>query len=144
MAEVKTRRYRVMRGAYIEGRHPAPEGARGVPKVYGKGKEDGDIVETEKDLLKHNSATGTPKFILLDEERASASRAESTSPPKASAQPAAQQRPAPAATQDNREYAAKLQSKSIKELQDHAKEEEVELGNAKTKDEIIRVLLANM
>ncbi len=55
--------YRVLTGAHSEGKNED-----GSPCIYGKGKKNGEIVETDNDLTKHNKAGITPKFEKLSQE----------------------------------------------------------------------------
>jgi hypothetical protein len=122
MAKAKAK-YQVLRGSHAEGFYPAGHPLFGKPIVY----EAGDVLETENCLLKLNSPGHLgPKFKLVDDDRVSVTdklRAQDDESQPAAPQPA-----------DG------LSTMTTAELKELARGDGIELGAAKTKAEITKVL----
>ena len=118
-------KYRVLRGCHAEGQYPKGHPLAGTPIVY----EPGDVIETDNCLMKHDTNPGVlgNKFQLIDDDRV---------PPtdKVNKKPAEEAAPAEPADSDGLD---RMTAAEIKEL---ARGDGIELGNAKTKAEMIKVI----
>jgi hypothetical protein len=124
-------KFRILVGKHSEGYHLGADGRRIKPKIYcADGKQDGNIIETTTDLCKMNHP-GANKFQRLYESP------KSSSDPEAVAEAAHEgfygmpEDPAVKAKSDG------LDGKNAAELRKIAEEEEIDLGSAKTKDQIL-------
>lgn len=155
-------KYQVLTGMHIG------VGPDGREKTY----RQGDIVETNLDLLKLNGDGMTPKFARVDggtdvpsqsgpitvEEAArrgfdpGVSNTGKTSPPLPTSTthmvppqtqtPLSPRKPNASAPRNEAEYVDLLNSMSIKELQAHAAEEEIDVRGATKKEELIKIIKA--
>lgn len=114
-------KFKVLRGRYNE-----------AGKTYGKGLPAGDTVLTSKDLRKFDRH-GMPvkKFMLVETLEGKASE-------EATAAPAV---PTPEPKVDE-DLAETFRSMSVPELRQYAAGEEIDLGDATRKDDIVKALIA--
>ena len=139
----------------LAGKHTEGKDERGTSIVYKKG----DVFESKHDLAKMLNREGAMKFELVDAPRRAQTAASGDMPANAQAQrqtegqqgtqpnqPPTGQPPANAAQAQTApktnlaEYQAQLERMNIKELQEHAREEEVDLKGATKKEDMIRIL----
>ena len=118
-------KFRVLRGIHSE------KGADGVSRVYRKD----EVVDSKTDLSKMNAPGMQPKFEKVEGgAKPSAGTAVPTAHPTAPASSA----PVPATL---REYHDRLDKMSVKELQDHAAEEEIDVrGAGNDKNKLLAIL----
>ena len=132
MIEKVKRVFKLIRGSHTEGEVTNPATGSLTPVIYKKG----DVFESECDLEKHNSP-GAKKFELLfngtmEKYRALRGTQNSTSAKTNSI-------PANTVTQDyDRDT---LRVMTVKELKQLAESNEIHLGDAHLKDDIINVIL---
>ena len=126
-------RFKVLEGKHIEGGHNDGKGNRVPGTVYSRG----DVVETKDNLLRFNSGARRPKFEKLDD--AAPITQQSATP---QAKPSTPHSPAVAVK--NQMAFATLESMSVAELQKYCEGEEIDLGRAKSKDEILKVIKATL
>ncbi len=155
-ATKQTRRYRVLAGTHVK-KIPLKPFADGTPnweeEYYGPGKPKGDIVETDLDLLRLNGPGGMePKFALADDPRQGMETEESLTARikedqrkleemKQAKQMPPSSQPAPPQPRGV-DLVSTLNTMDLKQLRDHAAAEEVDVSKCKTKEEIVKVLLA--
>lgn len=129
-------RFKVLEGQHIEGGHWTSDGKRVKGKVYKRGDE----VVTNDDLSRFNHGTRRPKFERLPDIQEAAEqgfhRGNTATLPEQKTQAVVQAKPQPKLN-----FSA-LEAMNVKQLQDHAAAEEIELGQAKTKEEILKVIKA--
>jgi hypothetical protein len=117
-------KYRVLQGCHAEGFYPVGHPQAGAPIVY----EPGEVLETENCLLKHNApGSRGDKFQLIDDDRVPVTDKIAVRPVDPAPQPAAQENDG-------------LDRMSIAELRELSRGDGIELGSAKTKVEILRVM----
>lgn len=154
--EKPVRRFRVLRGIHSEG-----------GKVYGKGRPDGDVVETTNDLMKHNGdgqphewkfmdiTFGTPesmpskvdsltkdnkrlrellKAAGLSEEEIDGEVAQQSPNTPSGVQAGPNSDDTPEATLE------KLLSMTVAQLREYAEDNEISLGGATRKDDIVTAI----
>lgn len=126
----------------LAGKHAAKD-EEGLQKIYKKG----DVIETDSDLSKLNSGPGYMKFERLYEEGESEDEGTVKSvatPTKPQVQMAVADQPTVVKTTQPTVKTptgpVKLESMTVEDLRSLAADEEVDLKNAKTKDEILRAL----
>jgi hypothetical protein len=121
-------KYRILRGCHAEGFYPAGHPQAGNPIVY----EPGEVIETNNCLLKHNSRPGTQgalgdKFQLVDDDRIQPTE-------KIKVKPVEEHVQEPSQPEDG------LSGMSVPELKELARGDSIELGQAKTKADILKVI----
>jgi hypothetical protein len=115
-------KFRVLRGRHAEG-----------GKTYGKGLPDGDVVTTTKNLsnIFDRHAMRSKKFLLL-----------SSGPGEPGLENSAPVPAVPTGTQEMDDNLLEtFQSMTVAELRAHAAAEEIELGDASKKDDIVLRIL---
>lgn len=111
-------KFRILRGKHNQGeRHPD-----GRPVIYARN----DVVESETDLCKLNAGMATKKFERVDD-----------STPLTNPDAAGKSVPSPETVDPNEDTFNEM---TVAELRQFAEQEEIDLGKARTKDEIIAVL----
>ena len=118
-------KYEVLRGNHSEGRYPKGHPQAGSPIVY----EPGEVVETENCLLKFNSAKPGAlgqKFRLVDDDRVQATD-------KISIKPAVE-------TEVEAQPDDGLVGLTLSELRELARGDSIDLGSAKSKTEVLKVM----
>lgn len=124
-------KFRVLAGKHCEGKTP-----EGKPKVYVKG----DVVDSKSDLSRLNPPGFPPKFERVEDDgRPSPAPAVPVQTLSPTPTPVHATSPLPAAPKTVPDGLDKL---SLKELQDLAASEEIDLKGAKTRDEVLRAVRA--
>jgi len=132
-------KFRILIGKHSEGYHTVDDGNGGQrrtgPKVYcADGSQEGSIIETNTDLCKMNRR-GAIKFQRFYE--ASKSGMPPSSDPEAVSQAAQEGFYGMPEYPIIKEKSDGLDGKSVTELRKIAEEEEVDLGNTKSRDQIL-------
>lgn len=138
-------KFKVLRGRHTE------KDKFGISRTYGVGGKDGDIVDSKSDLSKHNGLPPhTPKFekvdegtpiaphLLVDPSQPVAGGVPPVTSPSAPPKPVAQTPMNP--PKDLAEYHQQLDKMNVKQLQDHAADEEIDVKGAKTREELLKIL----
>lgn len=155
------RRFRVLSGRHQEIVR-AEDRSTGVEEkrvLYGPGCAAGDIVETDDDLLRHNAKGLNPKFATADEVRGYETEDElarrieedtkrlaemkaAKGSPSSPSLPVAPANPHVAAKAESDTVRLKqLNAMSVKQLQDIAATDEIEVANCKSKEDYIKAIL---
>jgi hypothetical protein len=117
--------FRLLRGQHAQGHYPQGHPKVGNPIVY----EAGDIVESDADLLFLNGKVGSlgPKFEVVHDDRLHATDRVNLAKKEMPVDPASPQGDG-------------LDSFTLDELKQLAEDDEVDLGKAKTKEQVIKAI----
>jgi hypothetical protein len=140
-------RYRLLRGSHIEAHFRLSNPKDPASAVIDESKvyQRGDIIETEDDLLKYNGGPMDPKKfeLVLDEltDLKSMLSAREKLEQRIKVAQAAEEGFRTSQT-DAAKYPANdtLESMSVAELRKYAEEEEIDLGAATKKDQILNII----